>query len=135
MDSELVTQAATTLVNLAATTAWEHARTGLAELWRRLRPERADAFDADLDRTRTEVLAARRVGDDLAEQDLIGEWRNQLRRALADDEELAGALRRLLAEELVPALTDREPGAVLSARASGRSRIYQAGRDQHITER
>lgn len=137
MDPELVTQAATTLVNLAATTAWEQARKAVVELWRRIRPERADALDADLAQTRTELLVARRAGDQQAEQDLVGEWRNRLRRYLAADPELAAGLHRLLTEELAPALaaTTQERGPVLYASAGARSRIYQAGRDQHITER
>lgn len=50
--------------------------------------------------------------------------------------EVADELRRILAElnpELPPAHTTVE--VRLRAEASGSGRVYQAGRDQHITER
>jgi hypothetical protein len=59
-----------------------------------------------------------------------------LRAALAKDEDFAAELA-----EAVAAVQGAEPaggapgGTSMTARASGRGRVYQAGRDQHINER
>jgi hypothetical protein len=132
VDAELTTLASIageTLVKQLTTAAWEKTQAAVVELWRRAHPERADALHAELAETRSEVLAARQAGDDQAEQDLIGEWRSRLRRLLSVDPEVAGELRRLFADEL-----QRGPGIAMKATASNRGRVYQAGRDQHITE-
>ena len=49
--------------------------------------------------------------------------------------EVASELRQILAE-LEPALNEGASGTVqMHAEASGSGRVYQAGRDQHVTER
>ncbi|MGW6915939.1 hypothetical protein ACWGB8_19305 [Kitasatospora sp. NPDC054939] len=135
MDAELValaSSAATTMVGLLATDGWEHAKQGVAALWRRARPEQAETVEAELVDTRTELLTARRAGDEQAEQDLTAEWRARLRRLLAADPALEHELRALLAELGTP------PDAALSARvemhgtASDHARLYMSGGDMHI---
>ncbi|EFL32144.1 LOW QUALITY PROTEIN: conserved hypothetical protein, partial [Streptomyces viridochromogenes DSM 40736] len=77
-----------------------------------------------------------RVGDTDTEAELTAEWQARLRRLLVARPEVADELRRILAElnpELPPAHTTVE--VRLRAEASGSGRVYQAGRDQHITER
>ncbi|MFD0042195.1 hypothetical protein ACFVIZ_31665 [Streptomyces anulatus] len=132
MNSELVTlaqSASVTLVGLMATDAWERTRDGVVALWQRARPERADAVAAELSNTREDLAA-----DAGSEGELAAEWQGRIRRLLIDRPQVAEELQRLL-DELSPSAT--APPATVSQRATatGHSRVYQAGRDQHITER
>jgi len=134
----LTSTAATTLVQLMTTDAWDRFKASIVSLWRRVHPERADTVDAELAAARLEVLAA---GAALAEQarlDLADEWRSRLRPLVAAEPQLADDLRRLV-EEFRPVLAEAEasrPGAVrMKATASGHGRVYQAAGDQHIVER
>ncbi len=132
MNPELVTlaqSASVTLVGLMATDAWERTRDGVVSLWQRARPERADAVAAELDNTREDLAA-----DAGIEGELAAEWQGRIRRLLIDRPQVAEDLQRLL-DELAPGGT--APPATVSQRATatGHSRVYQAGRDQHITDR
>lgn len=136
--SALTSTAATTVVQLLATAAWEQASSAVGRLWRRVHPERAETVQAELADSRAEVLAARQAGDEQAEQALVGEWHGRLRRLVADDSQLADELRRVVAE-LRSALadTDAPQGTTITMQATalGTSRVYQAGRDVHVTTR
>ncbi len=139
MDPELTaltSTAATTVVQLLATAAWEQAKSAVGGLWRRAHPERAKTVQAELEDSRTEVLAARQAGDEQVEQDLVGEWHGRLRRLVAADPQLVDDLRRVVAE-LRSALADADPPQVtattMQATAFGNSRVNQAGRDLHVT--
>jgi hypothetical protein len=143
VDAELLTlanTAGTTLVTLLATDAWEKSKSAVGALWRRVHPERAEAVQAELVEARAEVLAARADGDDAVGSELVTEWRRRLRRLLTADPTVAAELRRLLDEELTPALSatgQTWAGNVdMRAEASGNARVYQVGQGtQHITER
>jgi hypothetical protein len=134
--------AATAIVSAMATDAWQQARSAITQLWRRVHPERVAAIVGELAEVRGEVLAAREVGDGQAEQDLTADWARKLQRLLASggssDPGLTGELRRVLDEELSPLLPPAEQARIsqitMTATASGHGRIYQAGRDQRITE-
>ncbi|MGH3773774.1 MAG: hypothetical protein ACRDRW_20690 [Pseudonocardiaceae bacterium] len=132
----MTSTAATTVVQLLATAAWERATSAVGGLWRRVHPERAETVQAELAEGRTEVLAARATGDEQVEQALVGEWQGRLRRLLAADPQLADELRLVVAE-LGSALADADPqrGATITMQATafGSSRVNQAGRDLHIT--
>ncbi|MFF2026508.1 hypothetical protein ACFVW2_32540 [Streptomyces sp. NPDC058171] len=131
MDPELTAlaqSAGLTLVTLLATDAWEHTRDGVVALWRRARPERADAVAAELDGTRADLTTA--PG---AEGELAAAWQARIRRLLLDRPEVAVELRSLL-DALAPGPATA-PALSQRATASGDSRIYQAGHDLHITER
>ncbi|MDP9950259.1 MULTISPECIES: hypothetical protein [Streptomyces] len=132
MDPELTTlaqSAGVTLVGLMATDAWERARDGVVTLWQRARPERADAVAAELTHTRDDLTADSGVGEELA-----AEWQGRIRRLLTERPEVAADLRALL-DELAPGERAVAPTVAQRATASGSARVYQAGRDQHITER
>lgn len=133
----LVTAAATTLVSSMATDAWQQVRATAVALWRRALPESSTAVDTELAQVREEVVAARDGDDRQAEADLAQEWGLRLARLLRQAPELAGELRRLMDDEWLPLLAaeDGEPtaGIRMNATASGQARIYQAGRDQHIS--
>ncbi|MBX9424654.1 MULTISPECIES: hypothetical protein [Streptomyces] len=132
---ELARVAGATVVTLMATDAWERTRDGVVALWRRVSPSRAEGVEGELEATRDDLLAARESGDDLTEQELREEWAGRLRRLLREQPEVAEELRRILAE-LDPEPQDLGPRTVqMHAEASGSGRVYQAGRDQHITER
>ncbi len=136
--SALTSTAATTVVQLLATAAWEQASSAVGRLWRRVHPERAETVQAELADGRAEVLAARQVGDKQVEQALVGEWHGRLRRLVAADPQLADELQRVVAE-LRSALADAEPsqGATITMQATafGNSGVNQAGRDLHVTTR
>jgi hypothetical protein len=132
----LTSTAATTVVKLLATTAWEQAKSAIGGLWRRTHPERVETVQAELEDSRTEVLAARQVGNDQVEQALVDEWHGRLRRLVAADPQLVNDLRGVVAQ-LRSALADADSqeGATITMRATtfGNSRVNQAGRDLHVT--
>ncbi|MFI1827205.1 hypothetical protein ACH41E_12280 [Streptomyces sp. NPDC020412] len=121
-----------------ATDAWQQARVAVVQLWRRARPEQAGAVEGELEEVRLGVIAAREAGDSETEQAFAGQWRLRFQQLLHEDPRLAEELRRLLDEEFTPTLADRERNGiasiVMNAKADGGGRVYQAGRDQHISE-
>lgn len=132
--SALWSAAATTLVTLMATDSWKRVKVGFAALWRRARPEQAAAVEADLEAAQATAVAAGRNGDEETLAELATEWRSRLQRLAGRDEELQAEVRRLL-EEFRPLLPSEPTGpVVMIARASGGSRINQAGGNQSITE-
>ncbi|PIM73472.1 hypothetical protein CTU88_06855 [Streptomyces sp. JV178] len=134
--ADLARTAGTTMVALMATQTWESAREGVVALWRRFQPDRAEAVGGELEATREDLLVAQRSGDTETEAELTAEWQARVRRLLVARPDVADELRRILAE-LSPALPEERPATAirLRAEASGNGRVYQAGRDQHITER
>ncbi|UYB40947.1 hypothetical protein SLV14_003625 [Streptomyces sp. Je 1-4] len=141
MDPQLTAMAQTasaTVVALMATDVWQHTRDGVVALWRRVRPGQAEEVGTELEVTRAEILAARQDGDTLGEQALAGEWQGRLRRLLIADPDTAHELLRILEESralLPPGQEIQAPVVHMRAEVSGSGRVYQAGRDQHITER
>jgi hypothetical protein len=129
----LATTAATSIVGLLATEAWEKAREVVTALWRKVHPDRVETVVAELEDTRAEVLAARRDGDERSERDLAGEWQGRLRRLMAADPAIAEELARLLTDVLEPAARAHGGTIAMNATAHDHGRVYQAGRDQHIT--
>lgn len=139
MDPELTALASTaaaTVVKLLATAAWEQAEKAVGGLWRRVHPDRAETVQAELEETRTELLAARQLGDEQVEQALMGEWQCRLRHLMVADPQVVDDLRRVVAQlSSALAVADLPQGSVMTmqARAFGRSRVNQAGRDLHVT--
>lgn len=131
----LATTAGTTVVTLMATDAWQRTREGIASLWRRTNPRRADAVEAELDATREDLLTAQQGGDEDTVRELQSEWQGRMRRFLAARPEVAEELRRLLDEIDPDAGRATGPAVTQHATASGNARIYQAGRDQRIDGR
>ncbi|MFC9650047.1 MULTISPECIES: hypothetical protein [unclassified Streptomyces] len=125
--------AGTTLVTLLATDTWQSMRDGLLLLWRRARPDRAQAIAGELDSSRDELLIAQASGDRETEAEIRAEWQGRVRRLLTAHPELAEDLSALLAE-LAPGAGAR-PVPTQQAIASGEARIYQAGRDLRLDQR
>ncbi|MFI0818024.1 hypothetical protein ACH4TX_17225 [Streptomyces sp. NPDC021098] len=135
--ADLARTAGTTMVTLMTTSAWESARDGLVGLWRRFQPARADGIAEEYEAARADLLLAHEAGDEDSASELAAEWQGRVRRLLVAQPEVADELRRIL-DDLTPALP--EPSSAvgeihMTAEASGSGRVYQAGRDQHITER
>ncbi|WP_328724808.1 hypothetical protein [Streptomyces sp. NBC_00259] len=129
----LASAAGTTIVTLMATDAWQRTREGITSLWRRFHPERVEAVAAELDAAHDDLLASHTTGDPDTERELAAEWQGRIRRLLTARPEVAEELRTLL-DELDPRAATA-PAVAQQATASGHARIYQAGRDQHVTER
>lgn len=138
MDAELValaSTAATTIVQLLTTDAWGRLKTVLVPLFRSS-PNGQLTLDAELEDSRTELIAA--GGNDLEQMrtELTAEWRGRFRHLLAADPAIATELRRLLEAELGPALRAAypdKPHVWMNAITTGHSRVYQAGGDITIT--
>ncbi|RVX41968.1 hypothetical protein EDD27_4582 [Nonomuraea polychroma] len=135
----IVVAAGTELVTAMVTDAWQSARDGVVALWRKARPEQVDVVDAELVEVREQVLEARRDGDADTEQALVGSWQLRLQQLLRADPSLAHEIKRVVDEVLTPALEPADQARVgslmMKATASGRGRVYQAGRDQTINEK
>ncbi|MFG3259857.1 hypothetical protein [Streptomyces sp. NPDC048172] len=128
-----VTMAAgSALVAAMATDAWQQARDGMVALWRRIHPERAEQISGELETLRGQVLQAREDHDPDTEQSLEGVWRLQLQMLLQRDPQAAGALRRVLDEQLAPVLNqgerERAYSVIQNTTVSGGT-SYVAGRD------
>jgi hypothetical protein len=133
----IVLTAGTALVGAIATDTWEQSRTALLAVWRRLRPEQAGAVGEELTDTRAQLLAARRSSDAEAEQALVSDWQLRLQSLIRHNPAAAEELQHLTTTVLTPALTADEQANIrtltMKAEASGHSRVYQAGHDQHIS--
>ncbi|MGW2700885.1 hypothetical protein [Streptomyces sp. NPDC001340] len=137
MDAELMalaSTAGTAVVTALTTDLWQRAQASVGTLWRRAYPERADTVEAELTETRTLLLATPK---DHVAADSAEEWRLRFRRLLATRPDLAEELRRVLTEELAPALPAQPHGnsTVFNATASGQGRVYQSSGSQTINER
>ncbi|WP_433463986.1 hypothetical protein [Spirillospora sp. CA-128828] len=101
-----------------ATDGWQQARAGAVRLWRRARPEQAEAIAAELDEVRAEVVAARQSGDRGAEQGLAADWQRKLQRLVAAEPHIGLELKQILDEELTPLLPPGEQERVSDIRQS-----------------
>lgn len=117
-----------------ATDTWQTAREGLTRLWRGIQPHRAEIIASEMEAGRDDVLAARMADDRETLSELRSEWQGRFRRLLAAHPEVAGELRGFL-DEFGPPGGVPLPAVSQHGTASGSARVYQAGRDQHITER
>ncbi|NED92009.1 hypothetical protein G3I76_69585 [Streptomyces sp. SID11233] len=140
MDLELAAlagQAASTVVNGMATTAWEQVQQAVVQLWRGVRPGGADGVAGDLNHVRAEVLAARQNRNSGAENALVSEWQLRLRRLLADHPELVPAMEQLIDEVRATGGPKdfRAHHITMEAHASDNGQITMAGRDINITKR
>ncbi|WP_405889488.1 hypothetical protein OG427_02870 [Streptomyces sp. NBC_00133] len=135
----VVLAAGTALVGAMATDAWQQTRIAVVSWWRRVRSDQeAEEVGTELTEVRAQILRAREARDADTEQAVAGAWQLRLQQMLHEDPALEQELRRLLDGELTPALPAAEGARIgsllMKATASGHGRVYQAGRDQHITE-
>jgi hypothetical protein len=134
----LAAAAAQALVQMMTADGWRQVKAAIVSLWRHAHPLEADKVGAELDAAQLEVLAARAARNGQAELDLVDEWCGRLRRLVAADPRLIAELRELV-ERFPPLQGEADSARVTSvkmqAKATGRGKVYQAGRDQKITER
>jgi len=140
MDPVLLTlagTAGTSLVGLLVAEGWQQTRDGVVTVWRRFRPGAAEDVERELEASRTAALdAGEGDGQDPAGR-LEGQWIGRFAALLGEHPEAADELRGLVEEWQRRADGGQQiRGDVrMEARAEGDARIYQAARDQHITER
>lgn len=124
--SALAATAATTLVGLLTTDAWERVKGGLGALWRRAYPERAKTIEAEITEARGELLAPGAADDEQLIRGLVDEWESRIYRLLISKPDLAEPLHRLLDDELTPALAAtgvQIENYTVNATASGHGRV------------
>ncbi|WP_121746463.1 hypothetical protein [Streptomyces sp. E2N166] len=140
MDPYLLTlagTAGTSLVALLVGEGWQQTRDGVVTVWRRFRPQAAEEVERELEASRTAALdAADTDGSDPAGR-LEGQWVGRFAALLGEHPEAADELRDLVEGWQRQASDGQriDGGVRLEARAQDNARVYQAARDQHITER
>ncbi|MCQ4208749.1 hypothetical protein [Streptomyces longispororuber] len=118
------------------TDAWQQTRGAVTALWRRVRPEQADAVSGELTALRTMV-----TGEDgeRAAAALTELWQLRLHELLLADSRHTEELTQEL-HELTEALRAAAPAAPrvgsvrMEARATGHGRVYQSGGDMHVNQ-
>jgi len=126
----LASTAAATMVTLLTTDAWVQVKKEIGGLWRRFRPSRAEAVEADLEEAREQALAA--VRDEAAIRLLTAEWESRLKRLLAADAAAAAELARVT-DTLVGLLPQGMDVRVAQhANASDHSTVIQVGGNARI---
>jgi hypothetical protein len=126
VDTELLAladTAGTTAVALLVTDAFGKVKAGLGRLWSLVHPDRAGQVEDELEQARTELISAWEAGDASAEQALVAEWQNRLRRLLRSDPDVAVPLRQLL-DEVAPALPQAQGAHVHASRTGS---VVQTG--------
>jgi hypothetical protein len=134
MDGELAalaSSASVTITNLLATDAWEQVKEKIGGLWRRFRPEQADAIEAELTRAHLEIESA----DEAVVLAITKDLESRLLRLLAANVTVAAELRRVVDELGSLKAGQQVRGSVWqSAKASGRSTVIQVGGDATMGE-
>ena len=131
MDAELATlasSAATTIVTLMTTDAWDQVKQKMTVLWRRFKPDQAASVDAELARDRAEILNA----DAVAARAITLNWESRLLRLLASDAAVAAELSRVVAElSQLPAAQQVRGSVSQHAQATRNSTVIQVAGDWH----
>jgi hypothetical protein len=120
----MVATAASALVSAMATDAWQRTRDGAVQLWRRFRPQDAEAVGLELDGTRSRMIEGRPDGGTEA---LVSVWQRRIEDLLRHRPDAESELTDLLGRA--------SSGTVMVATASDHGRVFQAGHDQTIHER
>jgi hypothetical protein len=134
MDGELAflaSSAAATIVTMMTTAAWDQVKARVVALWRRFKPDQADAIEAELTRGHLEIESA----DETVALAINKDWESRLLRLLAADADVAAELRHVV-DELAALRESRQVrGSVRqSAKASGGSTVIQVGGDATMGE-
>ena len=132
--AELASTAGLTLVKLMTTDLWGRAKSAAAALFGRGSPDDESEAADQLERSRGELTAASRAGDDLTATELAEQWGRRVRWLLNSDPSAIVQLRALLAEfESQLPSDDRQQSIRMKATARDSAKIYMAGRDQHLS--
>ncbi|WP_069743875.1 hypothetical protein [Streptomyces sp. EN23] len=137
MDPQIVTvagAAGTAIVSAMATDGWQRARDGVVALWQRFRPESAEAIHEDFEENRRVLVNALQAGDEHARAALVAAWNGYLLGLLVAQPHAIDALRQLNAVLEQQKTSGSRPSLNMTAHASGNGQVFQAGRDQKITQ-
>ncbi|MFE9404685.1 ATP-binding protein [Streptomyces sp. NPDC006530] len=88
MDPVVLAVISSSLTSSLGTEAWRQVRDNVVALVRSVHPEQAREVEAELDRTRVEVVEARSAGNSRREQELTMRWVGRLHRVFAGDDAL-----------------------------------------------
>ena len=130
MEAELAALAlagAKTLVGLMASDGWERVKGAFVAILGKNSTNAGGNAEADLERSRGELLAADEIGDGEAQEELIVEWRGRLSRLLRAHPELAEDISTLVAEFGGQPTTSTARDITMTAKAEGHGRVYQQG--------
>ncbi|MEU7143300.1 hypothetical protein ABZ942_27925 [Nocardia sp. NPDC046473] len=133
---EIVMAAGTALAAAATTDGWAMIKAAVVGWWQRIHPEEAAQIGTDLEQLRSEVAEAQANNDTATQDALVAEWRLRLRRLVNSNPEVHSELRRLLEDEITPALNAQDQQHVRSlvqhTRVIGSNNTTSvAGRDIH----
>jgi hypothetical protein len=120
---ELASLAASTMVSMAATDAWEAGKRGFARLLGRGDPERAQLAERRLEETQDQLASVGDAAEQVQER-LQAAWQIRVTDLLEEHPDLAGDLRALVAQ-----IQSKLPAGTVSAASHG----VAAGRDISIT--
>jgi hypothetical protein len=135
--TELASTAAITVVKAMTTDGWEAVKTWIKALWHHVYPESAETLTAELVSSHSDLIAARKAGDQEIELELTRDWQAKFRDLLASHPDAADALRELIRHQLPPMLSHDERSVhstTMTAFTSDHGRAYQAAGDMHITD-
>ncbi|MGW2590556.1 hypothetical protein ACWCXC_09825 [Streptomyces sp. NPDC001515] len=137
MDPQIVAvagAAGTAIVSAMATDGWQRARDGVVALWQRFRPESADSIHEDFEENRRVLLGSLQAGDEHTHAALVAAWNGYLLGLLVAQPQALDALRQLNAVLAQDHTSSAHPSLNMTAHASGNGQVFQAGRDQRITQ-
>ncbi|MFE5910851.1 hypothetical protein ACFQ6B_17440 [Streptomyces wedmorensis] len=137
MDLQIVAvagTAGTAIVSAMATDDWQRARDGVVALWQCFRPESAGAVHADFQGSRRVLVDSLQAGDEHTRAALIAAWNGYFLGLLVAQPHALDALRQLNAALTQENIRGPRPSLKMTAHASGKAQVFQAGRDQKITQ-
>ncbi|MFD8632359.1 hypothetical protein [Streptomyces sp. NPDC059533] len=137
MDPQIVAvagAAGTAIVSAMAADGWQRARDGVVAFWQRFRPESADAVHADFEGNRRVLVDSLQAGDEHTRDALIAAWNGYFLGLLVAQPNALDALRHLNAVLTQENTSGLPPSLKMTAHASGKAQVFQAGRDQEITQ-
>ncbi|MWA08334.1 hypothetical protein [Streptomyces sp. BA2] len=137
MDPQIVAvagTAGTAIVSAMATDGWQRARDSVVALWQRFRPESADSIHENFEENRRLLVNSLQAGDEHTHAALVAAWNGYLLGLLVAQPQALDALRQLNAALGQEKTSSAHPSLNITAHASGNGRVFQAGRDQSITQ-
>ncbi|BCJ46918.1 hypothetical protein GCM10010168_35620 [Actinoplanes ianthinogenes] len=126
--------AATTIVALMATDAWRQARSLLAGVWRRNRPDQAGCLEVELDSAERIVAVARRGGAGPTEGAVRGDWRRRIDEFLTANPGARDDLRETLRQMAALPRQESRRGTLVYSRGQYFGRHYQSAGDLVIND-
>jgi hypothetical protein len=126
--------AGTAIVSAMATDGWQRARDGVVALWQRFRPESADLIHGNFEENRRVLVDSLQAGDGHTQAALVAAWNGYLLGLLIAQPQALDALRQLNAALAQENTSDAHRSLNMTANASGNGQVFQAGRDQSITQ-